>query len=569
MSLLKRRWSVHKSDERLSLDIASRFGISRPTAQILINRGIHQSEDIERFLAPKLSFLRDPFEIPDMQKAVDRVLDAVRSKEKIYVWGDYDADGVTGSSIVVLGLRKLGSDAGCYIPHRYDEGYGLNAEGIKKIAMQGTKLLITVDCGISNLKEIEYAASLGIDVVVTDHHNIPDRLPPAVACVDPKRMEQGHASRDLAGAGVAFKFVWALLRSAGFTDSSQIKEFLDLAALGTIADVVPLTGENRILAVSGICLLNEKKRAGVKHLFNSARISGDVTARNISFMLAPRLNAPGRLKHAELSLKLLLEDDPKKAKSIADEINLVNSQRQQIGTLIGEDVFSRITDPENTKLIMLSGKNWHPGVIGIVASRISEKYNRPAILISDTGRVCRGSARSIEGFDVYKLLLSCKDIFSDFGGHKDAAGFEMPSGSIEELRARLSKEIEGAFTFDELVPKTRIDVESAPEELSCEFAREIERLAPFGQGNPNPVFMTKGMKVSSCGKVGTKGAHIKLKLSRGSTLLDAIGFGLGSLADEIHKGSFVDIAYNLSVNEWDGFVLPQAQIVDIRRAQQP
>lgn len=567
MSLLKRRWSLHKRDDRLAADIASKFRISKPTAQILINRGISLNEDIERFLAPKLSFLRDPFEIPDMHKAVERTLSAVRNKEKVFVWGDYDADGVTGSSIVVLGLRKAGVEAGCYIPHRYDEGYGLNVEGLKKIASLGATLLITVDCGISNLKEIEFARTLGIDVIVTDHHNIPEVLPPAVACVNPKRMGRDHPSKDLAGAGVAFKFVWALLRSAGFKESSEIKEFLDLVALGTIADVVPLTGENRILAVSGISLLNEKKRAGVKHLFSSAKLSGDITARNISFMLAPRLNAPGRLKHAELSLNLLLEDDPQKAKSIADEINLVNSQRQQIGALIGEDVFSRITDPENTKLIVLSGKNWHPGVIGIVASRISEKYNRPSILISDSGKVCRGSARSIEGFDVYKLLLSCKDIFSDFGGHKDAAGFEMLSGSIEELKSRLAREIEGSFTYDELVPKTRIDVEAEPEELSCDLAREIERLAPFGQGNPSPVFLSKNMKVDSCKKVGAKGSHVKLKLSRGGAVIDAIGFGLGALADEMPRNLAVDIAFNLSVNEWDGFVIPQAQLVDIRRAQ--
>ncbi len=567
MSLLKRRWNIYKSDERLVSDISSEFCLSPLTAQILINRGIKKKDDIEHFLSPRLSFLKDPFEIPDMQKAVDRTLCAVRDREKVCVWGDYDADGVTGSSIAVLGLRKLGLEAGCYIPHRYDEGYGLNEEGIKKISSSGATLLITVDCGISNFKEIQYAKSLGMDTIVTDHHNIPEKLPPAVACVDPKRMDKSHSSRDLAGAGVAFKFIWALLRSAGFKDSSDIKEFLDLVALGTVADVVPLTGENRILAVSGIKLLNEKKRAGVKHLFNAAKMSGDVTARNISFMLAPRLNAPGRLKHADLSLNLLLENDPQKAKNIADEINFVNSQRQQIGTLIGEDVFSRINDPENTKLIMLSGKNWHPGVIGIVASRICEKYNRPSILISDSGRICRGSARSIEGFDIYKLLLSCKDIFSDFGGHKDAAGFEMPSDSIEELKSRLSKEIEGAFTFDELVPKTRIDVETKPGDLSCDLAREIEKLAPFGQGNPGPVFMARNMKVCSSNKVGAKKTHLKLKLSSDGSFLDAIGFGLGEFADEIPKTGAVDIAFNLSVNEWDGFVLPQAQLVDIRRAQ--
>lgn len=566
MSLLNRRWNIRKNEDGFSEDILKEFGISKIISQILANRGIKEKSDINRFLSPRISYLNDPFEIPDMQKAVDRTMLARQKKEKVLVWGDYDVDGVTATSIVVLGLKKIGMEASYYIPHRYNEGYGMNIEALKKISSQGVSLIITVDCGVSNVKEIAFAKSLGIDVIVTDHHNIPEKLPDSVAAVNPKRLNKNHPSRDLSGAGVAFKFIWALLRTAGIKDSQSIKEFLDLAALGTVADVVPLTRENRILTVSGMKVLGEKKRVGVRQLCEKSGMNGEVTARNISFMLAPRLNAPGRLKHAGLSIKLLLEDDPQKAKGIADEISLINSQRQQIGSLIGQDVFSKLSDPETKKLIMLSGKNWHPGVIGIVASRISEKFNRPTILISEDGDSCRGSARSIENFDIYKLLMSCKDLFSDFGGHKDAAGFEMPTEMIPALKERLSKEIEAFLSVDELAPRTNIDLEIDFDRISIDLAREIEKLSPFGHGNPDPVLMSRKLKVVESKKVGSKGNHLKIKFSDGNNCVDSIGFGMGALSKDISKDGYFDVAYNLSVNQWDGFQFPQIGIVDIRRA---
>ena len=568
MSFLKRQWIFHKSDETAIKEISKSFSLSAPISQVLLNRGLKTPKDIEFFLNPKLSFLRDPFEIPDMEKAVDKTLTFVKDKKDIFVWGDYDTDGVTGTSIIMLCLKKLGANAKYYIPHRYNEGYGLNKVGIEKIAKSGGQLLITVDCGISNFDEIEYAKSIGIDVIVTDHHNLPEKLPNAFACVNPKIIKGDHPSKDLSGAGVAFKFVWALLRRAGEKNSSVIKDFLDLAALGTIADVVPLTGENRILAVSGIKLLNQKKRHGVKCLVEAAKFDGEINSKEISFILAPRLNAPGRLRHAELSLKLLLENDPQKAKLIADEINIINTQRQQIGSLIGEDVFSRIKDVDRAKLIVLSGKNWHPGVIGIVASKISEKFNRPSILISDNGKTCRGSARSIDGFDIYNLLKTCHDIFLDFGGHKDAAGFEISSDLLEEFKNRISQKIDVYCSFEELIPKTKIDAEAKLDDITLDFAMQVNRLSPFGQGNLNPVFMTPSLKISSISKIGANGNHLKIQLFDGASNSSAVGFGFGELFGKIKKGMKVDIAYNVFLGKWNGDIFPKIRLVDIRRAEQ-
>lgn len=564
MSILKRKWHLYPKDDALAGEISSQFKISKIISQILLNRGIKTHEEISAFLHPRLSSLRDPFEIPDMKKASARVLEGIRSKEKMLVYGDYDVDGVTATSILVLALKQLGADVTYYIPHRYDEGYGLNTEAIKMIAGEGIKLIITVDCGISNFKEIDLAASLGMDVIVTDHHNIPDKLPGAYAIIDYKLLDAANPSRDLSGAGVAFKFAWALFRSAGISDSMALKGFLDLATLGTVADIVPLTGENRTIVVSGIKLLNEKSRVGVRHLAKTAGIE-NITAHSISFMIAPRLNAPGRLKHAGLSMKLLLENDYDKASLIADEINGINKERQQIGNLIGEEAFSKLENFDEKKLIILTGKGWHPGVIGIVSSKISERFNRPSILISEESNgSCRGSARSVEGFDVYKLLLTCRDLFIDFGGHKDAAGFEMLKENIPLLEKRLSKEIEGCLSVDNIVPRTKIDYEVDPSLIDMDLASELLALEPFGSGNPAPMFLSKGIKIMAEKTVGSSGRHLKLKLSDGKTAFEAIGFGLGMFGGKLKKSAVYDIAYNININNWDGFETAQVELVDMR-----
>ncbi len=568
MSLLNRRWFQYPLQDDLADKIAGEFSISRTTSQVIINRGIKTTEEAASFINPRLSGLRDPFEIPNMKKAAGRVLLARDRGEKVTVYGDFDVDGVTSTATVVLALRKLGIETSYYIPRRYGEGYGMHEEAVSNIADDGTKLIVTVDCGITNAKEIEKASSLGMDVIVTDHHNIPKKLPKAFAVVDPKMIDGPHPSKNLAGAGVAFKFVWAVFKEAGIKDTALIKEYLDLAALGTVADVVPLTEENRIITVAGMKAINENKRVGIRQLIGAAGIKGSVNSHKISFMLAPRLNSPGRLEHAGLSLELLLEEDPVKAGEIAARINKVNSQRQEIGSLIGEEALSSVSGHENKKLLVLSSKGWHPGVIGIVASKICEKFNRPAILIGIHEDKCRGSARSVEGCDVYGLLASCSDLFTDFGGHRDAAGFEMKAENLERLKERLSKEVDSHISIENLAAKTKIDCELESRDISLSLAQEMAKLEPFGQGNPHPVLMSRGLKVISKKGVGTAKRHLKLKLTDGRELFEAIGFGIGDISEKIPPNSSFDFAYSLKVSDWSGYDEPELELIDIRRQKQ-
>jgi len=432
---------------------------------ILQSRGI---TDAEAFLNPKLASLRDPQEIPNIAAAARRVLLAREKGEKVLVYGDYDVDGVTATAIMLQTLRRLGLQPDYYIPHRYGEGYGLSLESVRKIAATGVKLIITVDCGISSVKEIEAANALGVEVVITDHHNLPPVLPAAAAIVDPKQIAAEHPSKYLSGAGVAFKFAWTLLRAAGEKDSVFLTSLLDLAALGTFSDVVPLTAENRVLAVGGLKLINERKRLGIRLLAEAASLSGPISANKVYFVLAPRLNAAGRLEHASKAVELLLSDDPLRAREMAQELGRINSRRQDIGGAIKEEVFSVLTDQyvADHKLLILSGDNWHPGVIGIVASQVVDTYHRPAVLIGINEGMGRGSARSIAGLNMYEILLTCRDLFLDFGGHEGAAGFAIRPDNIPELKRRLQRHVDEQVSPDSLVPRLEIDAPLEPEQVT-------------------------------------------------------------------------------------------------------
>ncbi len=532
---------------------------------ILKNRGI---ADAEAFLNPKLSHLRDPFEIPNIKKAAERVLLAKERGEKVLVYGDYDVDGVTGTAILVQTLKLLGIETSYYIPHRYGEGYSLSLESVRKIAESGVKLIVTVDCGIASAVEVEEANALGMDVIVTDHHNLPHTLPKAFAIVNPKQIHGEHPSKYLSGAGVAFKFVWALLRTAGFKDSVFLTSLLDLASLGTLSDVVPLTEENRILAVGGLSLINERKRLGIKHLADAASLYGRISVNHIYFGLAPRLNAAGRLEHASKSVDLLLSDDPVRARELAQELSRINTRRQGLGTSIKEAIFAKIDDAfaAEKKLILLSGQNWHPGVIGIVASQVVDAFNRPTVLIGINDGVGRGSARSIDGLNIFEILDSCHDLFLDFGGHEGAAGFEIEPENIPELERRLYSRVEETIRGEDLIPTVEIDAEIAPQQITLGLIKELERLAPFGEGNPAPVFMIRGLELSDFKKVGADGKHMKAWFGRERMRLETIGFGMGSRPN-LTVGNQYDVAFNLEANEYNGFESAQLSLVDLRGAQ--
>jgi single-stranded-DNA-specific exonuclease len=562
MSLTGKRWLVSRQEKEAAQEISKSSRISTTLAQVLINRGMSGISEIDAFITPKLNYLSNPYEIPDMEKAAQRVLSAKNNAERVAVFGDYDVDGVTGTAILLLTLKDLGIDVTYYIPHRYSEGYGMNNSAVKKLYDEGVRLIVTVDCGISNLLEIEYANSLGMEVVVTDHHNPPEVLPKAHAIVNPKLIDGDHRARELSGAGVAFKFAWGLYRTAGIKDSSNLMDMFDLAGLGTIADVVPLLDENRILAVYGLKSLNNCNRAGLRSLIESVGIKKKITSSSVNFAIAPRLNSAGRLEHASLSVELLITKDQLKAKTLALELNRLNSKRQSIGKQIQEEVFGKIGEnPE--KSIVLCGNSWNPGVIGIVASQVVEKYYRPAVLIGVNEGIGRGSARSIDGINIFSALNECRDLFSDFGGHKKAAGFEVVEGNIPELIRRLKEIIDDLIVDEDLMPALEIEMVLDPKEITMGLASELELLDPHGEENPPPVFASYGIKLIDMRRVGD-GSHLKARFTDGKVTLDSIGFSLGSMADKLVLGDNYDLAYNLEVNEFNGFESAQLNLVDIR-----
>ncbi|MDD5594485.1 MAG: single-stranded-DNA-specific exonuclease RecJ [Candidatus Margulisbacteria bacterium] len=567
-----KKWLLHPARIAESSKLAGGLNISTLAAQILLNRGITDLQPAESFIRPRLSCLRDPFEIPNIEAAAKRVLLAGERGELVTVYGDYDVDGVTGTAILVQAFKFLGIKTAYYIPHRYGEGYSLSLESVNKIAGSGSKLIVTVDCGISSFAEVEEANRLGLDVIVTDHHNLPEKLPKALAIVNPKQLEGEHPSKHLSGAGVAFKFAWALLRLAGIKDSGFLTSLLDLAALGTISDVVPLTDENRILAVTGLNLIDQRKRLGVKHLAETASLSGKITVNNIYFGLAPRINAAGRLEHASKSVELLLSDNQLEAGELARELGRINSRRQELGSSIKEEVFSSIDENylADNKLILLSGQDWHPGVIGIVASQVVDAYSRPTVLIGIKDGVGRGSARSVEGLNIFSLLNTCRDLFIDFGGHEGAAGFEIALLNIPELKSRLKDEVEKRIKPEDLIPKIEIDAELDPAQISLNMIKELELLAPHGEGNPAPVFMIKRVTLSDFRKVGKTSKHLKARFEGdGGVNLEAIGFGLGNLADGLAGQKEYDLAFNLECNEFNGFETAQLSLIDMRENNSP
>lgn len=561
MSLTGKRWQISPQDKETAQKITKNSNVSPILAQVLMNRGVITAPEVDAFISPKLGMLTNPYDIPDMEKSAKRVISAKEKGERVAVYGDYDVDGVTGTAILLLTLKDLGINATYYIPHRYHEGYGLNNEAIKKLADDGIKLIVTVDCGISNVIEVEYANSLGLEVIITDHHNPPHTLPKAYAIVNPKMINVAHRARDLSGAGVAFKFAWGLYRTVGIKDSSSLMGMMDLAGLGTIADIVPLIDENRLLAIYGLKSLNNCKRIGLIKLIEAVGKNKRITTSQVNFGIAPRINSAGRLEHASLAVELLITQDEDKARNLALELNRLNTKRQGVGNQIQEEVFSRIGDPVS-KSVILCGNSWNPGVIGIVASRIVDAYYRPAILIGINEGIGRGSARSIDGLNIYEVLDSCHDLFTDFGGHRKAAGFEVPEDNIPELVKRLKETIDETLSEEDLVPKLEIDSELAPGDVTMGLASELELLDPHGEENPPPTFVTYKLKLIDIRRVGD-GSHLKTRFTDGKITLDSIGFSLGELFSKLKLGENYDLAYNLEVNEFNGLESAQLNLVDI------
>ncbi|OGW94367.1 MAG: single-stranded-DNA-specific exonuclease RecJ [Omnitrophica bacterium RIFCSPLOWO2_01_FULL_45_24] len=560
---MRKIWRIKDPNLAVQKNFYSELKISKITAQLLSNRGIDNAKEAAEFLACSLSSCHDPFLLKDMEKAAARIKKAIRGKENILIYGDYDVDGMTSAALLYTALKHLGAIVETYIPNRLEEGYGLNVAAIKKAYKNGMSLIVTVDCGIGSFKEIEYARAFKIDVIVTDHHEIVgSRLPPAYAIINPLQESCEYPFKHLAGVGLAYKLAKALYEGTSFF----AEDFLDLVSLGTIADIVPLKGENRILAKHGLDEINKRNRVGLEALTEASGLSGkDVSSGHIGFILGPRINAMGRVGSPQKALELLLTDDKEEAMKLAKTLNDENRNRQKIESGILEEALSKIEREVNFKhhkVIVLGSEKWHPGVIGIVASRIADRYYRPTILVSLDGKFGKGSGRSVEDFNLFKALSKCRDLLVTFGGHESACGITIEKDRIDAFREKIN--IAAGQDVNEQIfsPRLDIDMDIPLNMLTEDIIGEIESLAPFGEENPRPVFSSRNLIIKDGPRqIGRNG--FKMWVTDNAVTCEAVSFGRGGL-EPPNLGSGVDLAYIPSINNWQGVQSIQLELKDIK-----
>lgn len=559
---MRKIWRIKPTDPSAQKRIAAELNVSNVTAQLLANRGITDLKSAADFMGCSLASCHDPFLMKGMEKAVGRIRKAILGKEKILIYGDYDVDGMTSVAMVYSALKSLGADASYYIPNRLEEGYGLNTGAIKRAQRENVSLIITVDCGITSFKEIEYAISAHIDVIVTDHHEILEgRIPQAYAVINPLQQDCPYPFKHLAGVGIAYKLVKALYDGTSFF----AEDFLDLVSLGTVADIAPLLGENRTLTKQGLGELNRRGRIGLKALMEVSGLNGkDISSGHIGFVLGPRINAMGRMGSPQKALDLLLSDDGDVALALAKVLDTENRNRQKIEARVCEEAMSKLEREVNFKLhrvIVLASENWHPGVIGIVASRIADRYYRPAIMISLDGKLGKGSGRSIEHFHLFDYLFRCKDHLVGFGGHEAACGITIDKESIDAFRVKINEEAAKDMQETVFSPKIDIEMDIPLNALSEDVIGEIESLSPFGTENPRPVFASRNLTVKDGPRqIGKNG--FKVWVTDGRITCEAITFGRSKI-DAPKTGACVDIAYTPSINEWQGVRSIQLEMHDI------
>ncbi|MCH7690094.1 MAG: single-stranded-DNA-specific exonuclease RecJ [candidate division Zixibacteria bacterium] len=533
--------------------------------KILLNRGFESPEAVEKFLNPRLSDLHDPFLLHGMDKAMERVTKALLANEKIVIYGDYDVDGITATSLLYIIFNKLGAQVDYFLPNRLVEGYGLSVDGINEVKKQGADLIITVDTGINAIDEVAYANSQGIDVIITDHHEPREILPEAVAIINPKQ-EHCQFNEELSGVGVAFKFAQAVHKALGQSET-ELYEHLDLVALGTAADIVPLVGENRVLTRFGIPQISRTTKPGLKSLtFVSGLMGKEISTGQVVFVLAPRINAIGRLGDAKEAIRLLSTRDEKVAQEVARKLDDDNRKRKRIDEETLNEALAQlkeIADLENDKAIVLAGEGWHLGVIGIVASRIVERYHLPTVMISLKDGLGKGSARSIPGFHLCDALNKCEDFLIQYGGHKYAAGLSIEAKNVEKFRKKFIEVSNSELSDDDIQPKLKIDMEIELSEVNDHFMELLEKFAPFGPQNMRPVFLTRNCEI--VGRPSVVGNnHLRLRVRKGTTVIDVIGFGFGDMLNQISTGSLVDAVYTLEYNTYNNVTRVQMRIKDIK-----
>ncbi len=564
---MKRLWRLPDEDQRArAVELAGEMEVPRAFAAVLVGHGVTTPEAAHAFLNPDRETLHDPLLLPDIEPALERLRVAIDEKQKIFVCGDYDVDGITSVVVIKRCLEAAGLDVGFYIPNRLTEGYGLSGNGVRAARDSGVKLIVTVDSGVTGHDEIALAASFGIDVIVTDHHEPQDTLPDAVAVVDPKRKDSSYPYPHLAGVGVAFKLMQALARE--YRDvAHSIEENLDLVAVGTVADIVPLDSENRVLTTLGLERLRRTSNPGLRALMEVAGVEpARAQAPHIGFALGPRLNAAGRLGDASIGVELLTTDDETKAAEIARQLDLENKKRRTLETRVLEDatrIIEESVDLSATRSIVLWSSGWHPGVIGIVASRIAKQYNRPTILLSVSDGAGKGSGRSIPGFDLHSALVECGEMLTSFGGHRHAAGVSLPEERLPEFRECVENVVSRTLKAEDLVPVISIDSVVTLAECDFNLVNHLKRMQPFGAGNPEPIFGTRNVKLIAAKSVGN--GHLKLTVAQGERVMDAIGFGMAGHLDELRGGGgMATLAYVLEENTWRGVTDLQLRLKDVQ-----
>jgi len=538
-------------------------------AGVMRSRGIESVEAARQFLHPELAALHDPFGLPDMDVAAKRLVAAVQGKETVVVHGDYDVDGVTASALLVRFLSKLGANCQYFIPHRQIDHYGLSVDAVRQAAQQGATLAIATDCGVTALEPIAEARRLGLDVVVIDHHEPGPILPEANAVVDPKREDATYPERDLASVGLCFKVASAVCQLLDIPQQSLQRAFLDIVALGTVADVVPLQGENRILTHHGLKLIPESRKAGLQALLRMCNLGGDIRASDIAFRIAPRMNAVGRMGDATDALELLLTDDDAEANRMAlglENANRARQKEQQKTYVEARQMLRDSVDLERDPVVVLCSESWHVGVVGIVASKIVETHARPAILMVQEGDEIRGSARSVHGFDISQALADCADLLLSYGGHSLAAGLSLEVAQLEGFRSRLNALAGETLVQADLRPRMQIDAELLLDEVDEELLEGIAMLEPFGQANAAPLFATENAEVLDARAVGRDAQHLKLFVAQGDRPVDCIGFGMGDATEWLRRGDAVDICHTPEINEYNGTRGVQLRMQAIRPA---
>ena len=557
---MNKKWECYSVDEDKVNELSKDYNLCKILANILVNRNI---ENIDKFLNPTRHDFHDPFLMPDMEKAIQRLIKAIEDKQKIMISGDYDADGITSITVLKKFLNERGMEVGTYIPNRLNEGYGLNKEAIKKIFDQGYTLMITVDCGISGIEEIDYANSLGIETIITDHHEPAESLPNAYAVIDAKRKDNKYPFNQLAGVGVVFKVIQALSIKLGLDEKEYLK-YLDIVCVGTISDIVPLVDENRVIAKLGLKLVEVTRNIGLRILIQSIGFK-EINSTAISFGVAPRINACGRMGHQQEALDLFLCDDINKAKEIATRLNAFNQERQAKEKAICEQVVEQIEAGEKDKTcIILGHEDWHHGIIGIVSSKVTEMYFKPSILICFEGDEGKGSGRSIPGFDLHEALMKCSDTIEKFGGHSMAIGITVKKDKFEEFKQEF-EEYAKSCNISEIVPVVQIDEEVNLKDICMEDVRSLKLLEPFGEANKMPIFLFKNLKINSI-RALSEGKHLKLNLKSDSYMIDAIGFNMGELANQYLLDDKVDVVGSLDINSFNGNENMQITIKDIRKS---